>query len=154
MTFYCSPLRTRLAQCISFWISFLIWIWFYCCCRLYFLIDELLYFPGQSANITLFLIGCLCALNYMSKLDRLIFQTMHCFSSAGSSYHLLLCSCMAPKYGRWCSIVFLQLDWSIKMKKQWKISLIIITEVISLPEAASNFHTVFVFYYCYNPDTK
>ena len=38
-------------------------------------LTELLYFPGQynaSVNITLFLTGCLCALNYMSKLDYLI----------------------------------------------------------------------------------
>ena len=38
-----------------------------------FLID-LLYFAGdvRSVNISLFLTGCLCALNYMSKPDHLI----------------------------------------------------------------------------------
>ena len=37
-------------------------------------LTELLYFPGcvTSVNITLFLTGCLCALNYMSKLDHQI----------------------------------------------------------------------------------
>ena len=40
-------------------------------------LTELLYFPGQynsSVNVTLFLTGCLCALNYMSKLDHLILK--------------------------------------------------------------------------------
>ena len=35
-----------------------------------FLVELL--FPGRSVNITLCLTGCLCALNYMSKLDHLI----------------------------------------------------------------------------------
>ena len=37
-------------------------------------VTELLYFPGcvTSVNITLFLTSCLCAFNYMSKLDHLI----------------------------------------------------------------------------------
>ena len=40
-----------------------------------FFITELLYFCScvTSVNITLFLTGCLRALNYMSKLDRLIY---------------------------------------------------------------------------------
>ena len=37
-------------------------------------LTDLLYFSDdiRSVNITLFLTGCLCALNYMSKLDHLI----------------------------------------------------------------------------------
>ena len=38
---------------------------------LYYLLNSL-YFPGWW-NITLFLTGCLCALNYMSKPDHLIY---------------------------------------------------------------------------------
>ena len=32
MTFYCLPLRTQLARCVSLWVNFLIWNYCYCCC--------------------------------------------------------------------------------------------------------------------------
>ena len=45
---------------------------------LYFLIEFVI--VSRSVNITLFLTGCLCALNYMSKLDHLILHNVDLYS--------------------------------------------------------------------------
>ena len=51
-------LRTLLTRCISFWVSFLIWNWCYCCCWFYFLLNCYIFPVGQYNSV----------LNYMSKL--------------------------------------------------------------------------------------
>ena len=60
---------------ISFWVGFLIWNLCCCCCCRLISFTELLYFCDcvTSAIITQFLTGCLCVLNYVSKLDHLIY---------------------------------------------------------------------------------